>query len=52
MNTDTPYNKDIVIIMSQTNVTREIAVKVYGECEEDLVNSIMYIVDEMGVWDT
>ena len=52
MNTDTPYNKDIVIIMSQTNVTREIAEKVYGECEEDLVNSIMYIVQEMGVWDT
>ena len=52
MNTDTPYNKDIVIIMSQTNVTREVAVKVYEECEEDLVNSIMYIVQEMGVWDT
>ena len=52
MNTDTPYNKDIVIIMSQTNVTREIAVKVYEECEEDLVNSIVYIVQEMGVWDT
>ena len=52
MNTDTPYNKDIVLIMSQTNVKREIAVKVYEECEEDLVNSIMYIVQEMGVWDT
>ena len=52
MNTDTPYNKDIVIIMSQTNVTREVAVKVYEEYEEDLVNSIMYIVEEMGVWDT
>ena len=52
MNTDTPYNKDIVIIMSQTNVTREIAEQVYEECEEDLVNSIMYIVQEMGVWDT
>ena len=49
---DTPYNKDIVLIMSQTNVTREIAEKVYEECEEDLVNSIMYIVKEMGVWDT
>ena len=52
MNTDTPYNKDIVIIMSQTNVKREVAEKVYEECEEDLVNSIMYIVEEMGVWDT
>jgi NACalpha-BTF3-like transcription factor len=43
--TDTPYNKDILIIMSQTNVTREIAEKVYEECEEDLVNAIMYIVE-------
>jgi len=42
---DTPYNKDILIIMSQTNVTREIAEKVYEECEEDLVNAIMYIVE-------
>lgn len=49
---DTPYNKDILLIMSQTNVKREIAEKVYEECEEDLVNSIMYIVEEMGVWDT
>ena len=49
---DTPYNKDIVLIMSQTNVKREIAEKVYEECEEDLVNSIMYIVEEMGGWDT
>ena len=52
MNMDTNYNKDIVLIMSHTNVTREIAEKVYEECEEDLVNSIMYIVQEMGVWDT
>jgi NACalpha-BTF3-like transcription factor len=43
--TDTPYNKDILLIMSQTNVTREIAEKVYEECEEDLVNAIMYIVE-------
>jgi NACalpha-BTF3-like transcription factor len=43
--TDTPYNKDILIIMSQTNVTREIAEKVYEECEEDLVNAIMYTVE-------
>ena len=42
---DTPYNKDILLIMSQTNVTREIAEKVYEECEEDIVNSIMYIVE-------
>lgn len=52
MNMDTPYNKDIVLIMSQTNVKREIAEKVYEECDGDLVNSIMYIVEEMGVWDT
>ena len=38
---DTPYNKDILLIMSQTNVTREIAEKVYEECEEDVVNAIM-----------
>jgi len=43
--TDTPYNKDILLIMSQTNVTREIAEKVYEECEEDVVNAIMYIVE-------
>ena len=49
---DTPYNKDILLIMSQTNVTRKIAEKVYEECDEDLVNSIMYIVEKMGVWDT
>jgi NACalpha-BTF3-like transcription factor len=42
---DTPYNKDILLIMSQTNVTREIAEKVYEECEEDVVNSLMYILE-------
>ena len=42
---DIPYNKDILLIMSQTNVTREIAEKVYEECEEDVVNAIMYIVE-------
>jgi NACalpha-BTF3-like transcription factor len=47
--TDTPYNKDILLIMSQTNVTRKIAEKVYEECDEDLVNSIMYIVEETSV---
>jgi NACalpha-BTF3-like transcription factor len=46
---DTPYNKDILLIMSQTNVTRKIAEKVYEECDEDLVNSIMYIVEETSV---
>ena len=35
--TDTPYNKDILLIMSQTNVTREIAEKVYEECEDCLL---------------
>ena len=41
---DTAYNKDIVLIMSQTNVTREIAEQVYEICEEDLLNSLMYII--------
>ena len=41
---DTTYNKDIVLIMSQTNVTRDVAEMVYDICDEDIVNSIMYIV--------
>lgn len=41
---DTPYNKDILLIMSHTNVTRDVAEQVYEICEEDLVNSLMYII--------
>ena len=41
---DIKYDKDIRLLMSQTNVTREVAEKVFDECDEDIVNSIMYIL--------
>ena len=39
-------NKDIVLIMSQTNSTREVAIEVYNKFDGDIVNSIMYILEE------
>ncbi len=33
----------IKLIMLHTNVTRDVAVKVYMECEKDLCNSLLYI---------
>ena len=43
------YDKDIRLIMSQTNVTREVAEKVFKECDEDIVSSLMYICEQMSV---
>ena len=45
INTDDVLAKDIQLIMSQTNVSYDVAIKVYRECEDDLVNAIMYIID-------
>ena len=39
-------NDDIKLIMFQTNVTYEVAAKVYVECDEDIVNAIMYILEQ------
>ena len=40
------YDDEIKLIMFQTNVTREVAAKVYVECDEDIVNAIMYILEQ------
>ena len=40
------FDDEIKLIMSQTNVTREVAAKVYMECDEDLVNAIMYFIEQ------
>ena len=38
-------NEDINLIMLHTNVTCEIATMAYIDCEEDIVNAIMFIMD-------
>ena len=38
--------KQIKLIMSQTNVTRDVAAKVYMECDKDIVNAILYIMEQ------
>jgi NACalpha-BTF3-like transcription factor len=43
--TDDVLAKDIQLIISQTNVSYEVAIKVYRECEDDLVNAIMFIIE-------
>ena len=43
------FDDEIKLIMSQTNVTREVAAKVYMECDEDLVNAIMYFIEQTSV---
>ena len=45
INTDDVLAKDIQLIISQTNVSYEVAIKVYRECEDDLVNAIMFIME-------
>ncbi len=45
INTDDVLAKDIQLIISQTNVSYEVAIKVYRECEDDLVNAIMFIIE-------
>jgi len=45
INTDDVLAKDIQLIISQTNVGYDVAIKVYRECEDDLVNAIMFIMD-------
>ena len=40
------YDDEIKLIMSQTNVTRDVAAKVYMECDKDIVNAIMYIIEQ------
>ena len=44
------YDDEIKLIMSQTNVTREVAAKVYMECDKDIVNAIMYIIEQTSVY--
>jgi NACalpha-BTF3-like transcription factor len=45
INTDDVLAKDIQLIISHTNVSYEVAIKVYRECEDDIVNAIMFIMD-------
>jgi NACalpha-BTF3-like transcription factor len=45
INTDDVLAKDIQLIISKTNVSYDVAIKVYRECEDDLVNAIMFIMD-------
>ena len=40
------FDDEIKLIMSQTNVTRDVAAKIYMECDKDIVNAIMYIIEQ------
>ena len=38
--------EDINLIMLHTNVTCDVATRAYIECEEDIVNAIIFIMDK------